>query len=164
LRDSTGAVGFAEPDQCTRDSGGCEKPLCAGDYAGQRSGQCIQVRREDQKAQAEHATIGFREGKDWPASFRVSSERLNATVHVFDYDTGKGQLKEKQSISGLPPGVTGRIGAADLHLTHDGKFLYISERTSNTLTGFKINSAKRYLASDTEIISSSFRMTTWRFA
>jgi len=66
---------------------------------------------------------------------------LDATVHVFDYDTGKGQLKEKQSVSGLPPGTTGRIAAADLHVTPDGKFLYVSERTSSTLTGFKINPA-----------------------
>jgi 6-phosphogluconolactonase len=66
---------------------------------------------------------------------------LDATVHVFDYDATKGQLKEKQSVSGLPPGVTGAIGAADLHITPDGKYLYSSERTSNTLTGFKINSA-----------------------
>jgi 6-phosphogluconolactonase len=66
---------------------------------------------------------------------------LDATVHVFDYDAAKGQLKEKQSVSGLPPGTTGRIAAADLHITPDGKFLYMSERTSNTLTGFKINPA-----------------------
>ncbi len=66
---------------------------------------------------------------------------LDTTVHVFDYDAAKGQLKEKQSVSGLPPGVTGRIAAADLHITPDGKFLYSSERTSNTLTGFKVNAA-----------------------
>lgn len=66
---------------------------------------------------------------------------LDATVHVFDYDVGKGQLKEKQSVSGLPPGTMGRIAAADLHITPDGKFLYSSERTSNTLTAFKINPA-----------------------
>jgi 6-phosphogluconolactonase len=64
---------------------------------------------------------------------------LDGTVHVFDYDAGKGQLKEKQSVGGLPPGTTGRIAAADLHITPDGKFLYTSERTSSTLTGFKIN-------------------------
>jgi 6-phosphogluconolactonase len=66
---------------------------------------------------------------------------LDATVYVFDYDTDKGQLKEKQSVSGLPPGTAGRIAAADLHITPDGKFLYTSERTSSTLTGFKINPA-----------------------
>lgn len=66
---------------------------------------------------------------------------LDATIHVFDWDTAKGQLKEKQSISGLPPGVTGRIAAADLHITPDGRYLYSSERTSNTLACFKVSPA-----------------------
>ena len=66
---------------------------------------------------------------------------LDGAVHVFDYDPGKGQLKEKQSVNTLPPGVTGRIAAADLQITPDGKFLYSSDRTSNTLTGFKVSSA-----------------------
>ncbi len=66
---------------------------------------------------------------------------LDGAIHVFDYDAGKGQLKEKQSINALPPGVTGRIASADLHLTPDGKFLYSSDRTSNTLTGFKVKAA-----------------------
>ncbi len=66
---------------------------------------------------------------------------LNAAVHVFDWDAAHGTLKEKQSISGLPPGTVGRIGAADLHITPDGKFLYASERTSNTMAGFKVSAA-----------------------
>ncbi len=66
---------------------------------------------------------------------------LDGAVHVFDYDAGKGQLKEKQSVNGLPSGVTGRIASADLHLTPDAKFLYSSDRTSNTITGFKVNAA-----------------------
>mgnify|MGYP000732906839 CR=1 FL=1 len=35
---------------------------------------------------------------------------LDGAVHVFDYDPGKGQLKEKQSVNALPPGVTGMVG------------------------------------------------------
>jgi 6-phosphogluconolactonase len=66
---------------------------------------------------------------------------LDGAVHVFDYDAAKGQLKEKQAVSALPPGVTGRIAAADLHLTPNGKFLYSSDRTSNTLAAFKVNAA-----------------------
>lgn len=66
---------------------------------------------------------------------------LDATVHAFDFSAATGQLKEKQSVSALPPGTTGRIAAADLHITPDGKFLYASERTSNTLTGFKVSAA-----------------------
>jgi len=66
---------------------------------------------------------------------------LDGAVHVFDYDPGKGQLKEKQSANTLPPGVTGRIAAADLQITSNGKFLYSSDRTSNTLSGFKVSAA-----------------------
>jgi 6-phosphogluconolactonase len=64
---------------------------------------------------------------------------LDATIHVFDWDARKGELKEKQSVNALLPGTTGRIAAADLHLTPNGKFLYATERTSNTLAGFKVN-------------------------
>jgi len=66
---------------------------------------------------------------------------LDGAVHVFDYDPGKGQLKEKQSVNALPSGVTGRIASADIHITPDGKFLYSSDRTSNTLAGFRVNPA-----------------------
>lgn len=64
---------------------------------------------------------------------------LDATVHVFDWNASKGQLKEKQSVNGLLPGTTGRIAAADIHITPNGKFLYATERTSNTLAAFKVN-------------------------
>ncbi len=66
---------------------------------------------------------------------------LDGAVHLFDYDATKGQLKEKQAVNSLPPGVTGKIAAADIHLTPDGKFLYSSDRTSNTLAAFKVNAA-----------------------
>ncbi len=66
---------------------------------------------------------------------------LDATVHVFDWNSAKGELKEKQSVSGLPPGLTGRIAAADLHITPNGRFLYASVRASSTLVGFQVNAA-----------------------
>ena len=66
---------------------------------------------------------------------------LDGAVHVFDYDPAKGQLKEKQSVNVLPPGVTGRIASADIHITPDGKFVYSSDRTSNTIAAFKVNAA-----------------------
>ncbi len=66
---------------------------------------------------------------------------LDGSVYVFDYDSGKGMLKAKQSVSGLPPGFAGKPASADLHITPNGKFLYSSERTSSTLTGFTVNPA-----------------------
>jgi len=70
----------------------------------------------------------------------------DGSVYVFDYDTGTGRLKEKQTVSALPPDFQGKPSTADLHVTPDGKFLYGSERTSNTLTGFKIDPANGTLS------------------
>ena len=41
----------------------------------------------------------------------------------------------------VPPGFTGKVWAADLQIAPDGKFLYGSERTSSTLTTFKVDAA-----------------------
>ncbi len=87
---------------------------------------------------------------------------LDATVHVFDWDATKGQLKEKQSVNALTQSVTGRIAAADLHLTPDGKFLYVSDRTTNTLAGFKVNATNGTLTPiesiPTETMPRGFRI------
>jgi len=86
---------------------------------------------------------------------------LLASVTVFALDGKTGLLSEIGSASGLPadtrlvPGLP-RVGvggpdtapprnrdydiwAADIHLTPNGKFLYISERTSSTLGAFSVN-------------------------
>ena len=90
----------------------------------------------------------------------VLSELL-ATVTTFALDAKTGLLTELGSASGLPPDtklVPGAprlaasptdsaparnrendIWAADIHLTADGRFLYISERTSSTLATFSVN-------------------------
>jgi 6-phosphogluconolactonase len=64
---------------------------------------------------------------------------LDAHVHVLDYDASLGSLKLRQSVNALPTGVTGRIAAADIHITPDAKFVYASDRTSNTITGFRVD-------------------------
>jgi 6-phosphogluconolactonase len=66
---------------------------------------------------------------------------LDGTVYVFDYDSGAGSLRQKQSISALPPDFQGKPSAADLHITPDGKFLYASVRGSSTLAGFRVDGA-----------------------
>ncbi|HXJ78552.1 MAG TPA: beta-propeller fold lactonase family protein [Candidatus Methylomirabilis sp.] len=91
----------------------------------------------------------------------VLSELL-ATVTTLSLDTKTGLLIEVSSASGLPPdsklgpgaprgtvggpNVTPRntdndIWAADIHLTPDERFLYISERTSSSLSGFGVDKA-----------------------
>jgi 6-phosphogluconolactonase len=68
----------------------------------------------------------------------VLGER-DGSMTVLDYEASTGQLREKQRVSVLPPGFQGSPLAADLHLTPDGRFLYGSERSSSTLTGFRVD-------------------------
>jgi 6-phosphogluconolactonase len=97
---------------------------------------------------------------------------LIGTVTTFALDGKTGLLTELSSASALPPDTKlgpgmprGAIGganappprntdndiwAADIHLTPNGKFLYASERTTNTLAAFAIDAATgklTYLAS-----------------
>jgi len=80
---------------------------------------------------------------------------LVATVTTLSLDAKTGLLSETSSASALPadsklqPGsprphprsTDNDIWAADLHLTPNGKFLYASERTSNTLAAFGVDAA-----------------------
>ena len=75
---------------------------------------------------------------------------LAGTVTTLAIDGKTGRLSEASTVSGLPPdtklgpgavrgGPTPRntdndVWAADLHLTPNGKFLYVSERTNSTLS------------------------------
>ena len=51
---------------------------------------------------------------------------MEGAVVAFDYKDGK--LSAKQTITMLAPGFTGRVGAADIHVSPDGKHLYASNR------------------------------------
>ncbi|SDC36119.1 6-phosphogluconolactonase [Variovorax sp. CF079] len=66
---------------------------------------------------------------------------LDAGLHVYAWDAARGTLQLQQSATVLPAGFTGKPWAADLHLTPDGRYLYASERTSSTLSGFKVDAS-----------------------
>lgn len=51
---------------------------------------------------------------------------MEGAIAAFDYKNGK--LEAKQSITMLAPGFDGEVGAADIHVSPDGKFLYGSNR------------------------------------
>jgi 6-phosphogluconolactonase len=51
---------------------------------------------------------------------------MGGDVMGFDYKNGK--LKTKQTITMLAPDFKGDVGAADIHISPDGKFLYASNR------------------------------------
>jgi 6-phosphogluconolactonase len=60
------------------------------------------------------------------SKFAYLINEMSASIIVFDYKDGK--LTEKQSITMLSPDFKGKVGAADIHISADGKFLYGSNR------------------------------------
>jgi 6-phosphogluconolactonase len=87
----------------------------------------------------------------------ILSEFL-AKVYVFSLNENTGLLSKIGDTAGLPKGskltpgkarspkssgktasTSNNIAAADIHLTPDGEFLYISERTGSTISSFRVN-------------------------
>jgi 6-phosphogluconolactonase len=59
---------------------------------------------------------------------------------ITSFDFLKGKLIEKQTITMLSPDFKGRVGAADIHVSSDGKFLYGSNRgEANELVIYSID-------------------------
>jgi 6-phosphogluconolactonase len=76
---------------------------------------------------------------------------LSGAVLVFAYDDGKGTWRELQRATALPTGsdgkpFDGKPWAADIHVTPNGHFLYASERTSSTLSAFRIDAESGMLS------------------
>lgn len=70
--------------------------------------------------------------------FAYLIQEINGTITAFDYKDGK--LSPLQTVSIVPEGFTGRVGAADIHVSPDGKFLYGSNRgDANDLSIFAID-------------------------
>jgi len=57
------------------------------------------------------------------------------------YDAARGTLRSVQRTTALPAGFAGKPWAADLHLSPDGRTLYASERTSSTISSFRVDAA-----------------------
>ena len=69
---------------------------------------------------------------------------LNGDVAAFTYEARSGAWDEIQRTTALPEGFSGKDPdkkpwAADIHITPDGRFLYASERTTSTLTAYKVD-------------------------
>ncbi len=70
--------------------------------------------------------------------FAYLMEEMSGDVVTYGYNNGS--LKQLQSISSIPDNFKGNVGAADIHVSPDGKFLYCSNRDDgNTITIFSIN-------------------------
>lgn len=58
----------------------------------------------------------------------TTNERQKPGVGVWRWDSERGILEPIQNIVTQPPGFSGRMTTADLHLTPDARFLYVSNR------------------------------------
>jgi 6-phosphogluconolactonase len=63
---------------------------------------------------------------------------LNSSFTTFTYDSARGTLKERQTISTLPPNFSGKNSCAELQVAASGKFLYGSNRGHDSIVVFSI--------------------------
>ncbi|MDB5819635.1 MAG: 6-phosphogluconolactonase [Rhizobacter sp.] len=89
---------------------------------------------------------------------------LDAQIDVLAFDESTGSLRTLQTVSSLLPGYKAdQPWAADLHLTPDGRFLYASERRTNSLACFCVDPTTGLLTllrhTDTETQPRGFHIT-----
>lgn len=74
-----------------------------------------------------HLTFG-RDGR-----FMYLVGELSSKLEVLAYDQENGELSSIQTVSTIPADWTAHNGAAAIHISSDGKFVYSSNRGENTL-------------------------------
>jgi 6-phosphogluconolactonase (cycloisomerase 2 family) len=62
----------------------------------------------------------------------------DAKVAVYDYEASRGTFKLKQLASSLPPTFAGSNLAAEIVISADGRFLYVSNRLHNAIAAFSV--------------------------
>src|SRR6185369_1951201 len=67
-----------------------------------------------------------------------AANELASSVAFYEYDDANGSLMEKQSLSTIPSDSPENIDA-DIHLSANGKRLYVSNRGHNSIAAFAVN-------------------------
>jgi 6-phosphogluconolactonase len=86
-----------------------------------------------------HAVF-FQKGK-----FVFAVSELASTATSFAYDMKRGTLKEIGTASTLPPGFSGRNDVAEVAVHPNGKFLYVSNRGSDSIAILSLDPGSRTL-------------------
>jgi 6-phosphogluconolactonase (cycloisomerase 2 family) len=68
-----------------------------------------------------------------------SLQEEGSTLAAYDYDSSKGSLTAKQTLSSLPKGFAGTNFPAEVMISSDGKFLYASNRLHDSVAWFSIS-------------------------
>ena len=70
----------------------------------------------------------------------LCADEVSCTLTSYRFDSSRGTLTRLDRVSSLPAGCSGRnLSTADVHITRDGRFAYISNRGHDSLAGFAIN-------------------------
>jgi len=67
-------------------------------------------------------------------------EEESSTLVACDYDSARGTLKAKQTISTLPKDFAGTDFTSEIVMSPDGRFLYVGNRLHDTIAWFSIES------------------------
>lgn len=70
---------------------------------------------------------------------------LDAGVDLLAVDANTGELTRREHWPSMLPASSAKPWAADIHLTPDGRFLYTSERNTNTLAMWNVNASNGHL-------------------
>jgi 6-phosphogluconolactonase len=79
---------------------------------------------------------------------------LNSTVIFYNYDPTTGTLERMQIVSTLPGRFAEENFCADLHLSSDGKYLYVSNRGHDSLVCFRVDADSGELTYQSHIPSN----------
>jgi 6-phosphogluconolactonase len=73
-------------------------------------------------------------------SFVYIINELNSSITACRYVADSGRLVELNTVQTLPENFEGQNSCADIHISHDGKFLYGSNRGHDSIVVFSIDS------------------------
>ncbi|MFD5055777.1 lactonase family protein [Streptomyces tendae] len=87
---------------------------------------------------------------------------LTADLQALHWDTARGRLTNRQTLSTNAPGHTGATSAAELAVSRDGRHVYTSNRGENTLVVFSVNPRSGLLTEVQRVPCGG--VTPWSFA
>lgn len=73
---------------------------------------------------------------------------LNSTVTTYDWDARQASLRAKQILSTLPADFTGENTAAEITTSHDGRYVYCSNRGHDSIAMFSVGPSTGLLTSN----------------
>ena len=67
-----------------------------------------------------------------------SLQEEGSNIVLFDYDSEKGRLASRQTISSLPPGFAGSNFTSEILASADGRFVYVGNRLHDSIAVFSV--------------------------